>query len=1103
MQQQVASAFRPYRVFLEQALKGAEKHQVSAVVAWSPATARRFRLKATTTDVELAREAGWIVDGLPPEEPIDSDEEFYRPADRRYFRPERIERHGEQFRVVFGDDAPILAGRLKWKGFVVTLREADPSAVPASLVIQGRPQPVSPVPSDEDDENIACLRVKVLCREGEVVVPDGWRIRTVQPSQPVGRHVTDEKGKRYELHEGGVITSDRGKPAGSVRDDQQCVFKCDEDNSGGRKGWIRLELDEEADRDSGVDPRMAFFDTDENEVWAIKREQIGRYTIRKPKMADNILTVKDRDRELFELRVKEMPPDDQPFLCLPLDTRQLRMRQAVVYRLQEAPLEHHRPLLRLFEARDKVYLPSATPAPEPEWRVLCDPERSGTDQQRQFVRKALGTPDLAVLEGPPGSGKTTAICELVLQCIERHQRVLLCATTNYAIDNVLERLADEEKYPEVFALRIGRAERVDEKLERFRYEARVEKLEQSLRAGKTLPAGVDVADAARKLVLDAANLVCSTTTGILSHPWLKLSDAELRKHQRLGQPLFDVLIVDEASKTTIPEFLVPAAFARRWIIVGDKRQLAPFADRAELVANLTQAQLDEDSNHSQQDHKRIPENLQRACHVLFELGQLDHCGAKWVVVESDPVIQALWDEFTTPKRATDAESTAAERYELLRRGPEGLVVRIVERANGRRDGPRLRQVEVADLEGGDPRALAVSAANVVLVPGPLLPRVWRHLPPEACVVPRPKRLPVPFEFRHAALLKGPLKVQPRGTHGKPVSDLPELERHVAKAFAEKTWAGELAWRLIRQHELKARPTKGDYLVREIAQLEPATVRIGQAIESVQQIALPSIIESLQEGVRSSLARRDSLLGVGFDSKEATERVKHAWQERFEPLTFQHRMHPDIAAFPRERFYEGTRLQDANTIECRDEKLGWAPRWTVPPPARSCWLNVDGREDRGRNLAEVEAIRVKLLEFLAWAEKFPPARPDEPRWQVAILSFYLGQQEALAGMMKNVTGSTKRLRFEMPNVDLVCGTVDRFQGREADLVFLSFRNTGRKGFLDSLNRLNVGITRARQQLVLVGKREYWKSERHRVEELTALGGQPEWRSAPTNRRGGLR
>ena len=43
--------------------------------------------------------------------------------------------------------------------------------------------------------------------------------------------------------------------------------------------------------------------------------------------------------------------------------------------------------------------------------------------------------------------------------------------------------------------------------------------------------------------------------------------------------LFDAMIIDEASKTTFQEFLVPAMFSRKWIISGDPKQLSPYADR--------------------------------------------------------------------------------------------------------------------------------------------------------------------------------------------------------------------------------------------------------------------------------------------------------------------------------------------------------------------------------------------------------------------------------------------------------------------------------------------------------------------------------------------
>ena len=49
--------------------------------------------------------------------------------------------------------------------------------------------------------------------------------------------------------------------------------------------------------------------------------------------------------------------------------------------------------------------------------------------------------------GPPGSGKTTAICELVLQLAKQGKRALLCASTHVAVDNVLERILNRIKIP--------------------------------------------------------------------------------------------------------------------------------------------------------------------------------------------------------------------------------------------------------------------------------------------------------------------------------------------------------------------------------------------------------------------------------------------------------------------------------------------------------------------------------------------------------------------------------------------------------------------------------------------------------------------------------
>ena len=73
----------------------------------------------------------------------------------------------------------------------------------------------------------------------------------------------------------------------------------------------------------------------------------------------------------------------------------------------------------------------------PEWTPL---DASLNESQRQAVEFALSAEDVAVLHGPPGTGKTTTVIEVIRQAIRQDQKVLACAPSNLAVDNLLERL---------------------------------------------------------------------------------------------------------------------------------------------------------------------------------------------------------------------------------------------------------------------------------------------------------------------------------------------------------------------------------------------------------------------------------------------------------------------------------------------------------------------------------------------------------------------------------------------------------------------------------------------------------------------------------------
>jgi len=210
--------------------------------------------------------------------------------------------------------------------------------------------------------------------------------------------------------------------------------------------------------------------------------------------------------------------------------------------------------------------------------------------QTECVVKALTTPHFAVIKGPPGSGKTTVITSVIRQALERGDRVLVVSPTHVAVDNVVEKLAPK-----------ANAKGLDD-LERrslpIRFAARPKKLLEvastywigpkkqrraatiSRRIQRCLSDAVPIAadlyaledpDAFGRAPLTTAvagvqAVICGTPIGILSFDTVKSAEP--------GG--FGLLIVDEVSKMTLPEFLAIAVKARRWVLVGDPEQLPPF-----------------------------------------------------------------------------------------------------------------------------------------------------------------------------------------------------------------------------------------------------------------------------------------------------------------------------------------------------------------------------------------------------------------------------------------------------------------------------------------------------------------------------------------------
>ena len=1032
---QADATLRPFDTYLWQSIRTAQERQVRYALPWEPvAEELELRLRPLDTRLRLPqRPVMTVLVAWPAELQPDLDKPCFRLglSETTNITDARSVARGLAIETA---DQLVDGEQIAWCGDTWTVCVDEPAEPPRDVrKAQGVPLTLRE-PAIDDGAGHWVVVIEGNHDDQQLLVDGELTAARSLPALQDLRYVRDRNERWFAVHQGALHTATR--PAeGPVVGDNDVRFICKASHSGrGAETWVQILPPDEVDSDATIDPREAFFEGDVREVWTTTYRKQG-----------TIHRVRRGDSDRYRLLLDPMPPAGTK-LHLPAQLRNLKLQRRAIHQLRNGPLPHHQGLLRMCEDPRKVRWPEPHPAnlSERAWRYLRDPSRDGTDTQRRFVCRALGTSDLAILEGPPGSGKTTAICELIHQLRARGLRVLLCASTHVAIDNVLERMLKGEDPPD--AVRLGRLDRVDSAVQHVQLEARVQQLVETWKRDPELGLrGVsELTEMAERSIVNGADLTCATTLGVTNHPLLRdPHGGGPRWQQPIGkEPHWDVLIVDEASKTLIQEFLVPALLARRWIIVGDIHQLSPYTDRDHLLANLREL-------HDGNQRRIFPPSHQRACLLLFRLLRpaVRDSGARWLHVEPQEVLQHL-------------------QAELAARGPgHATFARVVRQVDP--ELTAVTQVTLEQLERGDVAALHLAAADHVLVERSLF-KDARDLLPSNLALTRQ----LDPEIVDAFACRQPVGLAAAGAldrqwRAREVSG-GRVRTHGEAQLAARRWlerhdlASELVWRITRQHDLRqgSDSKEHDRLDSAIERLLPATVDVSEPLAEIEDIGLPSILEVLQVGIGSERSSRPSALTEGLAASDGD-----VFEARFDSLGFQHRMHPDIAEFPRRCFYAGETLRDANTIAARDKELGWD---FGPLPARRAWADVDGRESGGVNADEIATVRGALLDFIDWAEQ--RAAPDRT-WQVACLTFYVKQHEAMTRILRKITGqqqSNSRFTAAGGRVELVAGTVDRFQGREADLVLLSMRNTRRVGFLDSPNRLNVALTRARHQLIVVGR-----------------------------------
>lgn len=202
--------------------------------------------------------------------------------------------------------------------------------------------------------------------------------------------------------------------------------------------------------------------------------------------------------------------------------------------------------------------------------------------QERAVNEVLWAKDVAIVHGPPGTGKTTTLVEAINETLMRESQVLVCAQSNMAVDWISEKLVDRG----INVLRIGNPTRVNDKMLGFTYERRFEshadypqlwairKAIRELRKNRK-KGSENYHQKMDRLKSRAAEIELRINAELFGEARVIACTLVGSAHHLLEGMKFGTLFIDEAAQALEAACWIPMKKASRVILAGDHCQLPP------------------------------------------------------------------------------------------------------------------------------------------------------------------------------------------------------------------------------------------------------------------------------------------------------------------------------------------------------------------------------------------------------------------------------------------------------------------------------------------------------------------------------------------------